>query len=69
MKKSKKLAIKKVTLRNLDEPTLDAMVRGNARLTVPPHCNTEHTCHPTICPTCATDCTLYCTAILTCRGN
>jgi hypothetical protein len=28
MKKTKKLEIKKVTLRNLDEPTMDAMAGG-----------------------------------------
>jgi hypothetical protein len=33
MKKSEKLELKKITLRNLDEPTLDAVDGGNTLLT------------------------------------
>jgi hypothetical protein len=36
VKKTKKLEIKKVTLRNLDEPTLDAMAGGTGTDTCPP---------------------------------
>ncbi|MFZ0770175.1 MAG: hypothetical protein WCA49_05645 [Candidatus Sulfotelmatobacter sp.] len=46
MKKLKKLAIKKVTLQNLDEPTLDDMAGG--LLTATCLCPTKVTC---VCPT------------------
>jgi hypothetical protein len=38
-KKTKKLEIKKVTLRNLDEPTLDAMAGGYLPHTNAPTCS------------------------------
>lgn len=54
MKKTKKLAIKKVTLRNLDETTLAAMAGGNSGT----GCDEEQTlitCHRTGDPSnCAT---------------
>ncbi len=47
MKKRTKLAIKKVTLRNLDEPTLDAMAGGGTKATCKATC--PHTCQPNDC--------------------
>ncbi len=55
MKKSKKLVIKKLTLRNLDEPTLDAMAGGKSDKATCKHeatckgtceyCSDTYTCH------------------------
>jgi hypothetical protein len=49
VKKTKRLGIKKVTLRNLDEPTLDTMAGGIPKTftSCPPVCVTicaPHTC-------------------------
>ncbi len=64
MKKHKKLAIKKVTLRNLDDPTLGAMAGGEGSK----RCTDR---------TCATDCTegvltmscCVCTKAHTCKNT
>jgi len=52
VKKIKKLAIKKITVRNLDEPKLDAVAAGSPRTVVPfcpptiegATCNLGNTC-------------------------
>lgn len=60
MKKKKQLAIKKVTLRNLDESTLDAIAGGATTST----CSGMNTCSPmstcpiTQCSTCPNTCVL-----------
>ncbi len=43
MKKTQKLAIRKLTLRNLDDPTLDGMAGGKTKHTE--HCTEKTHCH------------------------
>jgi len=68
MKKSKKLALKKVTLRDLDEPTLHGMV-GGATST----CAGDKTCPVKTCVTCESCATCHagatcCEAKCVCTG-
>jgi hypothetical protein len=68
MKKSKKLAIKKVTLSNLDEPSLGGIGGGTNNTACSTNCG--DTCNSTICSTdCSKSvCVGSCGASL-CRGT
>jgi hypothetical protein len=75
MKKKKKLGIKKLTLRNLGEPTLDAIAGGNTvtcigNQTCLPTCATaagQNTCPFTQCFTCPVrSCAVDCQTLRTC---